>query len=253
MVDRLAVVSGGTYGVGRAVTLGLLEDGFQVATFSNDGRQVKDLQTELGDRDGVCVAEVDVRDVSQLRDFVGRATEQYGPVRALVNNAAVRPTGTVLDTSEETWDVTIDVNLKGQFLLSKTVVPSMVEGGGGSIVNFSSTSAYGGGAHIAYVASKAGVLGLTKALAYDLAKHKIRVNAIVPGFILSGMSEPLVAQRPEILEAVKGMNAQGRVGMPEDYARTVRFLLSDAADMMSGAVVDVGLLPGVFPDDAAMF
>ncbi|WP_214371126.1 SDR family NAD(P)-dependent oxidoreductase [Pseudonocardia sp. H11422] len=253
MADRLAVVSGGTYGVGRAVVFGLLEDGFRVATFSNDGGQVKDLQAEFGDREDVLVEEADVRDLTQLENFVERATGRFGPVRALVNNAAVRPTGSVLDTSEETWDVTVDVNLKGQFLLCKAAVPSMIEAGGGSVVNFSSVSAYGGGAHVAYVASKAGVLGLTKALAYDLAKHRIRVNAIVPGFILSGMSEPMVAHRPEILEVVKGMNAQGRVGMPEDYARTVRFLLSDAADIMSGAVLDVGLVPGVFPDDAALF
>jgi NAD(P)-dependent dehydrogenase (short-subunit alcohol dehydrogenase family) len=253
VADRLAVVSGGTYGVGRAVVLGLLEDGFRVATFSNDGDQVKALVAELGDRDDVLVEEADVRDLSQLQGFVDRATARFGPVRALVNNAAVRPTGSVLDTSEETWDATIDINLKGQFLLAKAAVPSMIEAGGGSVVNFSSVSAYGGGAHVAYVASKAGVLGFTKALAFDLAKHRIRVNAVVPGFILSGMSEPMVAQRPEILEVVKGMNAQGRVGMPADYARTVRYLLSDAADMTSGAVIEVGLVPGVFPDDAALF
>jgi 3-oxoacyl-[acyl-carrier protein] reductase len=231
----------------------LLEDGFQVATFSNDSGQVKDLQGELGVRDDVLIEEVDVRDARQISGFVERAVTRFGQVRALVNNAAVRPTGSVLDTSEETWDATVDINLKGQFLLSKAVAPSMIRSGGGAIVNFSSVSAYGGGAHIAYIASKAGVIGLTKSLAYDLAQHRIRVNAVVPGFILSGMSEPLVENRPEILEAVAGTNVQRRVGMPHDYARTVRFLVSDQADMISGAIIDVGLLPGVFPDDAALF
>lgn len=253
MSGRVAVVSGGTYGAGRAVVLGLLEDGFQVATFSNDSGQVKDLQGELGVRDDVLIEEVDVRDARQISGFVERAVTRFGQVRALVNNAAVRPTGSVLDTSEETWDATVDINLKGQFLLSKAVAPSMIRSGGGAIVNFSSVSAYGGGAHIAYIASKAGVIGLTKSLAYDLAQHRIRVNAVVPGFILSGMSEPLVENRPEILEAVAGTNVQRRVGMPHDYARTVRFLVSDQADMISGAIIDVGLLPGVFPDDAALF
>jgi NAD(P)-dependent dehydrogenase (short-subunit alcohol dehydrogenase family) len=253
MANRLAVVSGGTYGAGRAIVLGLLEDGFRVATFSNDPGQVKGLQDDLGGRDDVLVEEADVRDLAGLTAFVERATARFGPVHALVNNAAVRPTGSVLDTSEETWDAAMDINLKGQFLLCKAVLPSMIESGGGSIVNFSSLSAYGGGAHVAYIASKAGVLGMTKALAYDLAKNRIRVNAVVPGFILSGMSEPLVAHRPELLEAVKGMNVQGRVGMPQDFARTVRFLVSDAAEMVTGAVIDVGMLPGVFPDDAALF
>lgn len=253
MTNRLAIVSGGTYGAGRAIVLGLLEDGFSVATFSNDVDQVKAFADELGDRPDAYVAEADVRDLDQLTGFVDTVTGRFGPVAALVNNAAVRPTGNVLDTTEETWDVTLDINLKGQFLLTKAAVSSMIEGGGGGIVNFSSISAYGGGAHVAYVASKAGVLGMTKALAYDLASKRIRVNAVVPGFMLTGMSEGLVQARPELTEVVKGMNAQGRVGMPDDCARVVRFLVSDAADMVSGAVIDVALVPGIFPDDAALF
>ncbi|GAA5119490.1 3-oxoacyl-[acyl-carrier-protein] reductase [Haloechinothrix salitolerans] len=232
---------------------GLLEDGFQVATFSNDPAQVDALREEMGDRDDILVEKTEVRDFDQVRGFVGRATEKLGPVRVLVNNAAIRPTGSLLETSEETWDTTIEVNLKGQFLLCQAAVPSMIDSGGGAIVNFSSVSAHGGGSHVAYIASKAGVLGLTKSLAYDLAKHRIRVNALVPGFILSGMSEPLVENKPELLEAVKGMNCQGRVCMPVDVSQTVRYLVSDAADMVSGAVIDVGLLPGIFPDDAALF
>jgi NAD(P)-dependent dehydrogenase (short-subunit alcohol dehydrogenase family) len=231
----------------------LLEDGFQVATFSNDSGQVKDLRSELRGRDDVLVEELDVRDAGQVGAFVERVVVRFGHIRALVNNAGVRPTGSVLYTSEETWDATVDINLKGQFLLSKAVASSMIQSGGGSIVNFSSVSAYGGGAHIAYISSKAGVIGLTKSLAFDLAQHRIRVNAVVPGFILSGMSEPLVEHRPEILDAIAGTNVQRRVGMPEDYAKTVRFLVSDAADMISGAIIDVGFLPGVFPDDAALF
>jgi NAD(P)-dependent dehydrogenase (short-subunit alcohol dehydrogenase family) len=253
VTNRLAIVSGGTYGAGRAIVLGLLEDGFSVATFSNDVDQVKALAEELGDRPEAFVAEADVRDIDQLTGFVETATGRFGPVAALVNNAAIRPTGNVLDTTEETWDATLDVNLKGQFLLCKAAVPSMIEAGGGAVVNFSSISAYGGGAHVAYVASKAGVIGMTKALAYDLAPKRIRVNAVVPGFMLTGMSEGLVEARPELTEVVKGMNAQGRVGMPDDCARVVRFLVSDAADMVSGAVIDVALVPGIFPDDAALF
>lgn len=253
MGHGLAVVSGGTCGVGRAVVHGLLEDGFHVATFANDAAQIKNQREELADRDDVMIEEADVRDHRRLADFIDTATARFGPVRALVNNAAVRPTGSVLDTTEDAWDVTLAVNLKGQFLLSKAALPSMIDSGGGAIVNFSSISAYGGGAHVAYVASKAGVLGLTKALAYDLAKHRIRVNAIVPGFILSGMTEPLVGHYPDILENVRRTNAQGRVGMPADFARMVRFLVSDSAEMVSGAVIEAGLLPGVFPDDAALF
>jgi NAD(P)-dependent dehydrogenase (short-subunit alcohol dehydrogenase family) len=253
MAAGLAVVSGGTYGVGRAIVLGLLKEGYRVATFSNDGAQVESLRDELGETGDLLVGEADVRDFSGLSAFVERATSRFGPVNALVNNAAIRLTGSVSDTSEEVWDASLDINLKGQFLLSKAVIPSMVDAGGGSIVNLSSLSAYGGGAHVAYIASKAGVLGLTKAMAFDLAKNRIRVNAVVPGFILSGMSEPLVQQRPELLELAKAMNVQGRVGMPQDFVGTVSFLLSAAAEMVTGAVIDVGMLPGLFPDDAALF
>jgi 3-oxoacyl-[acyl-carrier protein] reductase len=228
-----------------------MQDGFDVATFSNDVGQVKAMQDELGDQ--ILAEEADVRQLGRLTDFIATATSRFGPVKALINNAAVRPTGSVLDTTEDTWDATIDINLKGQFLLCKAALPSMIDSGGGAVVNFSSISAYGGGGHAAYIASKAGVLGLTKALAFDLAPKRIRVNAVVPGFILSGMSEGLVQNRPELLDVVKGMNAQGRVGMPDDYAKVVRFLVSEAADMVSGAVIDVGLIPGVFPDDAALF
>lgn len=252
-MSRLAIVSGGTYGAGRAIVAKLLEDGFRVATFSNEPEQVKLAAEAWADRHDVVVDELDVRDAEAVNEFVARATDRFGAVYALVNNAAIRPTGAVLDTSEETWDMTMDVNLKGQFLLCKAALPSMIAAGEGSIVNFASVSAYGGGAHAAYIVSKAGVVALTRSLAFDYAKHRIRVNAVAPGFMLTGMSEPLVAARPELLEAVKGMNVQGRVGMPDDVAKTVSFLLSDAADMLTGAVLDVATLPGQFADDAALF
>ena len=152
-MSRLAIVSGGTYGAGRAIVSQLLADGFSVATFSNDPAQVKAAADEWAGRDDVTVDEVDVRDASGVDEFVARATGRFGKVFALVNNAAVRPTGTVLDTTEETWDTTLDINLKGQFLLSKAALPSMIEAGEGSIVNMASVSAYGGGAHAAYIAS----------------------------------------------------------------------------------------------------
>lgn len=252
-MSGLAVVSGGTYGAGRAIVHALLDDGFSVATFSNDQGQVAAARETWSDRSDLLVESMDVRNGEALDGLVAEAVSRFGPVRAVVNNAAVRPTGSILDTSEETWDTTMAINLKGQFLLSKAALPSMIDNGGGSIVNFASVSAYGGGAHTAYITSKAAVVALTKSMAFDLAKHRVRVNAVSPGFMLTGMSEPLIDARPELLEAVKGMNVQGRVGMPADIAHTVRFLVSDAADLITGAVIDVGSLPGQFPDDAMLF
>lgn len=254
MADGLAVVSGGTYGAGRAIVRDLLAEGFDVCTFSNDIDQVKALRAEVGDVEGRClVEEADVRDAAALQDVLDAAVSRFGPVRVLVNNAAIRRTGNVMATTEEVWDEVLDVNLKGQFLLSKVAVPTMVEAGGGAIVNMASISAYGGGSHVAYVTSKAGVIGLTKAMAADLAKYRIRVNALVPGFILSGMSEGVAQAWPQLLEMVRHTNVQGAVAMPEDYARVVCFLVSEAAALMTGAVIDVGFIPGIFPDDAALF
>jgi 3-oxoacyl-[acyl-carrier protein] reductase len=195
----------------------------------------------------------DVRSSGELNALVTEAVGRFGAVRAVVNNAAVRRSGTASDTSEADWDLTVDTNLKGQFLLAKATIPFMVRGGGGAMVNISSVSAFGGGAHVAYAASKAGVLALTRSMAFDHARHGVRVNAIVAGFIDTPMTAALRTERPDVVKALKRTNAARRVLTPVDYAAVVSFLLSDDADLITGAALEVGLIPGTFPDDSYLY
>jgi meso-butanediol dehydrogenase/(S,S)-butanediol dehydrogenase/diacetyl reductase len=184
-------------------------------------------------------------DVSRAADCeravaAGRA---LGAIRVLCNVAGIRPTGTILDTSEETWDRVMAVNLKGMFLLSKAVIPEMKKHGG-LIVNIGSTSGYAGKDHLAYCTAKGAVIPFTKSLAVDHAADRIRVNAVIPGFTQTGMTRDF---SPAVSQAIAGRAVAGRIGLPEDIAAAVCFLASEAASTISGAVLEVGVLPGSLP------
>jgi NAD(P)-dependent dehydrogenase (short-subunit alcohol dehydrogenase family) len=136
------------------------------------------------------------------------------------------------------------VNLKGIFLLSKAVIPEMKKHGGGVIVNIGSSSGYAGKDHLAYSVSKGAVIPFTKSLAVDHASDRIRVNAVIPGFTQTGMTANF---SPAVSQGVAARSVAGRAGLPEDIAAAVCFLASDAARTISGAVLEVGVLPGSLP------
>jgi NAD(P)-dependent dehydrogenase (short-subunit alcohol dehydrogenase family) len=238
---RVAIVTGGTSGIGLAITTTLAARGYAVVALSNAAEQAEGTQralTELGLAVETLTADVAVSaDVERVVRFT---LERHGRVDVLCNNAGIYTRGTVLTLSEGAWDRTIAVNLKGMFLFARAVIPHMIAAGGGAIVNTASISSYGNRNLVAYCAAKAGVLGLTRALAIDHAPDHIRVNAVVPGFILSGMTQD---SPPERLTAMAAANVAGRVGQPQDVANMVAFLVSDEAATISGAFYEVSTAP----------
>lgn len=246
---KVAIVTGGTYGIGRGITLKLAGCGYQVVAFGLDARQVGSAaengragtQAEL-DALGLTadLLEADVSRATDVQEVVDFAIGTYLRIDALVNNAGIHPSGTILDTSEEMWDRTIGVNLKGMFLCTKAVLPHMISQGGGAIVNIGSGSGWGRANLLAYCASKGGVFGLSAALALDHLLDRIRVNVVVPGGgVVSGMNEGKAFLASSGQQTVTGRNT-----FPEDIANTVAFLLSDEAAQVSGAIVTVGCFQG---------
>jgi NAD(P)-dependent dehydrogenase (short-subunit alcohol dehydrogenase family) len=169
-------------------------------------------------------------------------TAKHGRIDALVNNAAIGPLGTVLDTDEDLFDRILSVNLKGPYLTMKAVLPHLVEAGGGSIVNVGSGAGWGKPNMAAYAASKGGLFALSAATAYDFFHDRIRVNTVVPGGggIVSGISLGRVGGEAARFGGNALGSAAGRPVDGGDVANVVAFLISDAAEAISGTVVDVG-------------
>ena len=240
---RTAIVSGGSYGIGRAITLQLAREGWSVVAFGLETRQpgsaaeggIADTQAAL-EAEGLHadLLEADVANADDVDRVVAFALERHGAVDAVVNNAAIRPTGTLVETDLATFDRTLAVNLRGPFLLCRAVLPGMLARGSGAIVNIGSGAGRckpGRPARpgiLAYSASKGGVFALSAALAQECEGGAIRVNVVVPApGTPSGMIEAMHAA---------GQATQGGESAPEDVAREVAFLLSDQAREVSGQV-----------------
>src|SRR5882757_5532615 len=196
---KVVLVSGGTFGIGRAVTLGLAARGHSVVAFGLETAQVSStaanaipsLKAELEQRGLQAVLmEADVSNAQDVARVVDKTLGEHGRIDALVNNAAIGPLGTVLDTDEALFDRIMAVNLKGPYLCSRAVIPHMIKAGGGTIVNVGSGAGWGKPNMAVYSASKGGLVALGAATAYDFLHHRIRVNTVVPGGggIVTGMS-----------------------------------------------------------------
>jgi len=238
--SSFAVITGGGYGIGRATSLLLAADGWRVAILDTDIERAKETEQAICSQNGLAYSyRVDVTDSASIDSAIRSIADQGIPIRALVNCAAMRYTGTVLEISEAQWDRTIDVVLKGSFLCCKAIVPYLQSAGGGSIVNISSPDAAGRRGMLAYSAAKAAVETMTMSLAADHISDHIRVNAVVPGFTYTGMTEQYP---PERLEAVRLNSVAGRLCEPEDVARLIRFLVSSDGETFTG-----GLFGGIPP------
>ena len=255
---KVAIVTGGTYGIGRAITLELARRGFCVVAMGLEQRQIGSEAAggAAGTREALRranlaadILEGDVSVAADVQRVIDFAVRQHGRLDVLVNNAAIHPRGTVLDTPEDVWDRVIDVNLKGMFLTCKAAIAQMKKQGGGAIVNVGSGSGWGKPDLLAYSASKGGVFGMSTALAHDHMKDHIRVNVVVPGGTDTGMTgvadtnftaEPTLRSRAEMLERLARNTVSGRANQPEDIAKAVAFLASDDASQISGAVLTVG-------------
>lgn len=251
MSRPVAIVSGGTFGLGRAITLRLVRDGFDVVTFGLEARQVSSTaENGIASLGAALAAEglsatlldADTADEASVGHVVHTALERHGRIDALVANAAIGPLGTVLDTDPALWDRIMAVNLRGPYLLARAVIPEMKVRGGGAVVLVGSGSGWGKPNMAAYAASKGGVLALAQAMAYDHFHDHIRVNTVIPGGggIVSGMSIGRVGDDPANLAKDVPGTVAGRVATGSDLADAISFLLSDKSQTISGTVVDVG-------------
>jgi len=248
---KVVVISGGTFGIGRAITLNLARRGHSVVAFGLEAAQVSSkaqnaipgLRDEIV-REGLSaeLMEADVSRSGDVAKVVDRALARFGRIDAVVNNAAIGPLGTVLDTDEALFDRIIAVNLKGPYLTSRAVLPHMIAQGGGSIINIGSGAGWGKPNMAVYSASKGGVVALSAAMAYDFFQQRIRVNTVIPGGggIVSGMSLGRVGGDAARFGKSAPGTAAGRVATGDDVANVVAFLLSPEAETLSGTVIDVG-------------
>ncbi len=236
---KVAVVTGASRGIGRETALELARMGADiVANCSRESDEIKSLAAEiegLGRRFTYVIANVAVMDEAKM--LIDTAVNEMGRVDILVNNAGITKDGLLLKMSEADFDAVIDVNLKGVFNTIKVITPILLKQRSGKIINMTSVVALMGNAGQAnYCASKAGIIGLTKATARELGSRGITVNAIAPGFINTQMTECL----PDaVKDTYKKQIPLGRFGEVSDIAKTVGFLASDAANYITGQVISV--------------
>jgi len=230
---KKAIVTGGSRGIGRAIALELAKRGANVGiNYVSNEAKARETLAEI-ERFGVkgILLKGDVSRIEDVKNFVKKFVEEFKKVDILINNAGILSKNiNFLDVSEEEWDRVIDVNLKGTFLVTKEALPFIPDGG--KIINMSSIAGKMGGtvgAH--YAASKAGIIGLTFALASELAKRKITVNAIAPGPV----DTELISQ--ETKERLSRVTPLGRIATPEEIAKTAIFLIEN--DFVDGEVIDV--------------
>ncbi len=249
----VTIVTGGTFGLGKDIALGLAQRGHRVTAFglseeqvSSTARGFDDLVAEVRARglsDQIEVLEADVSDAKAVEYVVDRTLARFGRIDGLVNNAAIGPLGTVLDTDQVLFDKIFAVNVRGTYLASREVIPHMIAQGGGSIVNIGSGAGYGKPNMAAYASSKGAILALSAAMAYDHFHAHIRVNVAIPGGggIVSGMSVGRVGGDEEKFKSRRAVGTvAGRPANGVDLANAVAFLLSDEANVISGTVIDVG-------------
>jgi 3-oxoacyl-[acyl-carrier protein] reductase len=239
MAERIAVVTGGSRGIGRAVALRLAQDGAKVIITYVRGKEAADevIETIKSNGGEAFAYQFDVSDYEATQTAFADILDKFGKVDYLINNAGITRDALLMRMKEEDWDKVIAVNLKGAFNCIKAVVRPMLKQKFGRIVNITSVVAFMGNVGQAnYVASKAGLVGLTKALARELAPKGVTVNAVAPGFIETDMTAVL----PEkIKEYMLKLIPLGRFGQPEEVAEAVAFLVSDKAAYITGQVIHV--------------
>jgi NAD(P)-dependent dehydrogenase (short-subunit alcohol dehydrogenase family) len=240
--DKVALVTGAAAGIGAGIVQRFVEAGAQAVVFDINAEGARQMAQRLSRSRRALALHGDVAREEDAQNAVARAVEEFGRLDILVNNAGIGMTRQVVDLTSADWDRQLAVNLKGVFLFSKYAIPHM-RSRGGAIVNIASVHvfvSYAGNA--AYDASKAGVLGLTRALALDHGHEGIRVNAICPGYINTPMMDEWLAIQPDpaaTMKQVLSAHPLGRIGTPRDIAEAALFLASDAASFISGTYLVV--------------
>ena len=234
MSGRLALVTGGTRGIGRAICEALKDAGYRViANYGGNDEAAK----KFSDETGIAVSKFDVSDFDAVKAALEAVTAEHGPVEVLVNNAGITRDGTMHKMSADQWQAVIDTNLTSCFNLSRCVIEPMRAQGFGRIVNIGSINGQAGQyGQVNYAAAKSGIHGFTKALAQEGAGKNITVNAIAPGYVETDMVRAVPAN---VLEKIVAKIPVGRLGQPEDIARGVLFLVGDDAGFITGATLSI--------------
>ena len=236
---HVALVTGGSRGIGRGIALRLASEGVKVGVNYNAGAdQAQEVVEEITSGGGEAIAiQADISEQNQVTNMFRTLMERWERIDILVNNAGIRKDRLLMRMTTEEWDSAINVNLKGAFFCTKAALPQMARQRRGRIVNMSSVVGVAGNPGQAnYSASKAGLIGLTKTVAKEMARRNITANALAPGYIITSMVEELSEDlRSQVLARVP----MGRLGTPEDIAGLVAFLCSDEAGYITGQVIRV--------------
>ncbi|MGF7185132.1 3-oxoacyl-[acyl-carrier protein] reductase [Desulfitispora alkaliphila] len=237
--SKVAIVTGGSRGIGRAICLELARSGATViVNYAGNEAAATEVIQKIEAGGGTAAAiKADVKNSDEVKNMIKEVTDQFGGVHILVNNAGVTRDNLMMRMKDSEWQDVIDINLSGVYNCTKSVIKLMLKQKYGRIINVTSVVGQIGNAGQAnYSAAKAGVIGLTKSMARELASRQIRVNAVAPGYIDTDMTAQL---SQDLKETIEGTVPLGRLGAPEDVAKAVAFLASDNANYITGQVLNV--------------
>jgi 3-oxoacyl-[acyl-carrier protein] reductase len=236
--DRIAIVTGGARGIGREIALALAREGADIALCDVNEEALSHVKSEIESISRKCsISIVDVGDYASCEEMANKTLDKFGKIDILINNAGITRDSLLMRMKEEDWDAVLRVNLKGAFNFTKAVCRFMIKQRCGKIVNIASIIGIMGNAGQAnYAASKAGLIGLTKSSAKELASRGINVNAVAPGFIKTPMTDKLTDEQKDAMLKLIPLNS---LGNPSDVANLALFLVSDEASYITGEVIKV--------------